>query len=252
MKNKLINGRWNMIVPDSIADWDGGTGNHADRQGWEFCRFESFDRHLRPGMTLFDVGAEHGWISAVLAKHYVGAENMVLFEPSPEFWVNIRKTWVANGLAAPLACWPGFVDNETSPTAFATNLRDGWPSWCIDDRLPEVEAMAYRSLANGPSEIRAITIDDFCDISGIIPEVINIDVEGAELKVLQGAERTLREDRPLVWVSVHPDLMQRDFGIDNVEVLFDFMASCGYGREYLGTDHEQHNFFAPLEYTGPR
>ncbi len=250
MKNKLINGRWNMIVPDSIADWDGGTGCYPDRQGWEFERFESFGVHLKRGMTFFDVGAEHGWISAVIAREFVGPENMVLFEPSVEFWTNIRRIWAANELADPKATFPGFVSDVT--TAKSIKQAGRWPKWSSAEN-PEVDAMAYRSLANDSDRVlvTSVTIDDFVKATKIHPDVINIDIEGAEMLAIKGALHTLLEDRPLVWISVHPDLMQRDFGVEHVEELFELMHSVGYGREYLGTDHEQHNLLAPLEYVPP-
>lgn len=250
MKPGLINGRWEMILPDSIADWDAITGCYPDRQGWEFERFESFGEHLRRGMTFFDVGAEHGWISAVIGREFVGAENMVLFEPSPEFWTNIRLIWAANGLPDPKATFPGFVSDTT--TAKSIRQTTKWPKWTQGDTT-EVSAMAYRSMANEADRVQvtAVTIDDYVKATKIHPEVINVDVEGAELAVMRGATDTLLHDRPLVWISVHPDLMLRDFGIEHVDELFEFMHSVGYGREYLGIDHEQHHFFAPLEYVPP-
>ncbi|NUQ12496.1 MAG: FkbM family methyltransferase [Gemmatimonadaceae bacterium] len=42
------------------------------------------------------------------------------------------------------------------------------------------------------------------------PDVIKIDVEGAERLVLAGAARLLRERRPVVILSVHSDDLDRD------------------------------------------
>jgi hypothetical protein len=47
----------------------------------------------------------------------------------------------------------------------------------------------------------------------------------------------------MCWISVHPDLMARDYGVTPDHVL-NFMASLGYTHEYLGADHERHYFFA--------
>ena len=251
MKPGLINGRWEMILPDQIADWDAITGCYADRQGWEFCRFESFDRHLRRGMRFLDVGVEHGWITAVLAKHYVGAENMILVEPSPEFWTNIRLIWEHNELPMPEAIVPAFIGAESTDGNLEAFGWSVWPDWT--DGAEECPAMAYRSLAHHAHEIPTTTIDNIASFAarGRI-DAINIDIEGAEMLAIRGGLDTLLRDRPLVWISVHPDLMARDFGVERCEDLFELMHSLGYGREYLGTDHEQHNFLAPLEYTGPR
>lgn len=241
MKQALVNGRWNLWLPDNIADWDGITGDAAARRGWEYCRFESMQKHLHYGDTFYDVGAEHGWISAVIAREFVGAENMVLFEPSPEFWVNIRRTWKWNNLNNPAACWAGFVGEETS-VAKLPNAGD-WPPEA-DASKPEEPAMAYRSLTH-PANIPTVRIDDFVAASKLWPNAINIDVEGAELLVLRGAENELREvsEQTIrnVWVSVHPDLMA-NFG-HTPEMLYEYMADCGWKGEHLGTDHEEHWHF---------
>ncbi len=237
MKQAIVNQNpeWEFIFPDSIADWDAITG-------WERERLASMQAHLKPGMVLYDVGTEHGWLSAVYGS-FAGHGNMVLVEPSPEMWVNIRKTWAANGFDDPIASYASFCG------ATSTHLQavSTWPAYGSNfGREPECEAMAYRTMTQ--SDIPVITIDDICEATQRLPDAITVDVEGFELEVMKGAERTLRQYRPLVWLSVHPDLMERDAGVPDVQELFDFMTSCGYGREYLGTDHEQHHFFAPLEW----
>lgn len=238
MKQKIVNGRWAIITPNNVANWDGGTGDYSVRRGWEFERFESFRRELKYGDTFFEIGAEHGWMSAIIGREFVGAENMVLFEPSPEFWINIRKTWLYNGLNEPLGCYQGFVGSET--TGYA---QSGWPQ-CADASAPETEAMAYKTLGRNP--IQTIRIDDYITQTAQIPRAINIDVEGAETIVIKGAFETLRTFKPLIWVSVHPDLMERDHGTSKSEFL-SLMDSFDYVGNHLGTDHEEHWLFQPNE-----
>lgn len=235
MKPALVNNKYEVTLPDEIADWDAITG-------WELSRFESMLEIMQPGKVLADIGTEHGWISAVLAQH-IGGENMCLFEPSPEFWVNIRKTWEANGLANPRSIYIGLLDNETIPAAeqdFDAELVDGWPrcSWA-DEETP---AMPYRYIHNEKHVVQTprIKFDDWVTETGIIPDYLTIDIEGAELRFLQGAEQFLRNHAAIVWVSIHPDLLERDYGTTKQQVL-DFMFECGYVRQqHLGTDHEQH------------
>lgn len=239
MKQKIVNGRWAIITTDAVADWDGGTGDYSVRRGWEFERFESFQRHLKYGDVFFDVGAEHGWISAVIGREFVGAENMVLFEPGAEFWINIRKVWEYNGLNEPLGCFYGFVGSEST-----TEATPGWPAEAVQG-APEVGGMPYETLENA-KEIPTISIDDYVKDTGHRPNAINVDVEGAELIVMSGAVDTMIMYRPLVWVSVHPDLMVRDHGTNREEFL-DFMRTNHYTGTLLGTDHEEHWLFEPDE-----
>lgn len=235
MKPRTINEieEWTFILPDSIADWD--APSH-----WERARCQSMWSILKPGMTLYDVGSEHGWLSALYGT-FVGHENMVLIEPSPEFWVNIHKTWVANGFADPAYCWPGFVADESDGPPWISG--SDWPSFADVD-APEIGGMAYRYLG-GEHPIPRITIDDLVSLSGIVPDAITMDIEGAELVAMRGAARTLRTYRPIVWISIHPDLMERDFGHTKRE-LKEFMMGCGYDADLLEIDHEEHWLFRPV------
>lgn len=238
MKQKIVNGRWNIWTTDVVADWDGGTGDYSARRGWEFERFQSLQENLKYGDVFFEIGAEHGWMSAVIGREFVGAENMVLFEPSPEFWINIRKTWQYNGLNEPLGCYQGFVGPETTVAP-----KPGWPD-AAKPNAKEHPSMAYRMLGAHTDVIAQVSIDDYVALTGHVPDAINIDVEGAEGKVLAGAVDTLRNHRPLVWVSIHPDMMIRDHDTNKEEFL-QFMSDWGYRGEYLATDHEEHWLFRP-------
>jgi len=49
-----------------------------------------------------------------------------------------------------------------------------------------------------------ITLDSYVAKNGCIPGLIKIDVEGAEINVLRGAESVLRKYHPEIIISVHP------------------------------------------------
>jgi FkbM family methyltransferase len=68
-----------------------------------------------------------------------------------------------------------------------------------DDSTPYV-----RSNEKTKCYVLATTLDKFVADSGLEPELIKIDVEGAELHVLQGAEEILECFRPQLIVGVHP------------------------------------------------
>jgi FkbM family methyltransferase len=71
-----------------------------------------------------------------------------------------------------------------------------------------------------------VTLDTIVDVRGLSPEIIKIDVEGAELKVLRGAKRVLTKHRPVLFLSVHPRQL-RSLG-DSPEALLDLIVSLGY------------------------
>lgn len=226
MKLREINEKpeWTYWVPDSVADWD--APSH-----WERERLASMQQRLSHGDVLYDVGVEHGWLSAVYGA-WCGYENMVLIEPSPEFWPNIKGVWQANGFPGPIACYQAFAGAEVK----GEPVNDVWPA--ASDGV-EVGGMAYRYM-NQHFDIPTVTIDSIVHEHGC--DALTIDVEGAELLVLQGAEETLEERNLQVWVSIHWDLMERDFG-HTPDQLHAYMDSLGYYGKHIHTDHEAHWLF---------
>ena len=218
-------------VPVPLADWDVFAC-------WERHRFHSMRANLSRGNILFDVGTEQGWCTLIYAS-IVGPENMVLIEPTKEFWPNIKATWDRNYFQVPpLACYDGLLSDITNTE---TTVFEPWPAAADGDLI---DRNKYQYIHDHDAEIPQITLDDLVDRSGVIPDAITIDVEGAELKVLRGAADTLTEHRPLVWASLHPDLLYRDYGtsVDDVHL---FMDSLGYQPTFLGQDHEQHWLYQP-------
>ena len=49
------------------------------------------------------------------------------------------------------------------------------------------------------------TLDDLCTENNIKPEVIKIDVHGAEWKVLKGGEKILKEKTKIILLELHSD-----------------------------------------------
>jgi FkbM family methyltransferase len=218
-----------LWVPDSIAEWDAV----AEDSRWEQARMQSILTILTPGDVFYEVGAEHGWMAAIYAQH-VGPGNTVLIEPSPMLWPNIRKTWEANfGDTRPRGVWPGFVSNCVINAE--EDWLDEWPDSSVGD---EVAGLQYLSLADHGEFTPTVTIDWL--VSQLeAPKGLSIDVEGAELLVLEGMTETLTDDKPWVWLSMHPDLMLDNYGHRTSEIR-NLFGAHGYSMHLLAVDHEEH------------
>jgi FkbM family methyltransferase len=66
--------------------------------------------------------------------------------------------------------------------------------------------------------VKSIAVDDFLQAQGVVPDVMKIDVEGAEMSVLRGMLRTLRDHKPKLFLEVHPGRLP-DFGTSTTEIL---------------------------------
>ncbi len=73
-----------------------------------------------------------------------------------------------------------------------------------------------------------VTLDGFCATHGVDHvDFIRMDIEGAELKALQGAVGILDRDRPHVLIEIHPPMLEARFGGTGEQVL-DIFRSRGY------------------------
>lgn len=221
-----INCRWLLSLPEHRAD-------RPEWPYWEKERLASMHANLRPGWTVVDVGTEEGDLSALFASWVTadGAPGRIwLAEPNPRVWPNVRAIFEANDLTAAVAgCHVGFVSHTAHDDAYA--WQEPWPDCAYGPLIGDHGFMTTWENPSAPT-----TTIDRLNVGGV--DAITMDVEGAELDVLVGAERTLADDRPLVWTSVHPDFLPQ-YGA-TAERLYAYMESIGYRGELLAVDHEHH------------
>lgn len=223
---------YRLWLNEPLASWDVW-------DYWEKERIASMRTHLKRGDVLYDIGTEQGWCNLAYAQ-MVGPENMVLIEPTPEFWPNIKALWERNCDKQPRGFYAGLLSDKTTDTQRSFSE---WPDQAAGDL---VDRNKYQYIHKNEDSIPELRLDDMVERSGIIPDALTMDVEGAELLILRGAEKTLKTYKPKVWVSIHPDLGLRDYGVTAQETI-DFMTNLGYKKEHLATDHECHYYFSPME-----
>lgn len=189
MKSVKVNGRWDIILPDHRAD----RAEWVSETGWERARLDSMFETTKPGDVVYYVGAESGDMAGLLAMW--GAK-LVLFEPNEKAWPQIKSVWEANKLSAPEMMIEGFASDKTS----AEYKYFPWPESAKGEIVPD---HGFKELSD-PAELPQVKIDDL----NMVPNMISIDVEGSEGKVLRGAEQTLRKYHPRIYLSLHPEFMR--------------------------------------------
>lgn len=222
--------KFELTLPTPLADWDVW-------DYWERARVHSMEHYLTDKDVLFDVGAETGWLSAVYAKL---CKNIFLIEPTKEFWPNIRQIAARNGYM-PVGCYAGLLGSKRTNELPEIYKFRQWPK---ESEGQLIDKNKYQYLHEHTDDIPQISLDDLVRASNIEPTAITIDVEGAELEVLIGAYETIKKCRPKIWVSVHPDLMLKNYNQD-MKMLLQWIKSMYYDAEFLGSDHEEHWLFLP-------
>ena len=182
-------------------------------------------RELKRGDTFFDVGANGGFFS-LLAARLVGPEGTVVgFEPHPDTARQAEAQLKANAfhhariVRAAVSDAEGFAfftDGETSVVQRLTGL-------------PGAENVAH-------SQIRvATTTLDAAILRHGLPQVVKIDIEGAELFALRGARKLLRTKKTVIMLEIHSELLYREIRPMLQGFGFNLFRVCGepVGDEYV-------------------
>ena len=166
---------------------------------------------LPPDAMLYDVGAHRGLFSLVHCA--LGAHRRaVLFEPSISLTNDARALLKLND-----------ADNRAEVRVRGVGDRAG-------TRLIAEDALGFAGPADDQDAdavpVEFTTLDDEWRRTGETPAVVKIDVEGAEAEVIRGAAAVLRELRPLLFLELHMDVLERRG--ESVEALLSHLTSCGY------------------------
>jgi FkbM family methyltransferase len=147
--------------------------------------------YVAAGDTVYDIGANVGYVSLSLAKCVGDGGLVIAFEPVPQnvdcFRENIRINRLAN----------------VRLLAFAVSDRSGQAVIRITENLSMASLVWHRSNPSAVEvTVNTVSIDELVDSGDLAhPRFIKIDVEGAEGSVLQGMRRTLAAAKPIVFIE---------------------------------------------------
>jgi len=148
-------------------------------------------QYVAPGDTVYDVGANLGYVSLALAKR-VGPEGRVFaFEPVPQSVDLLRRNVAVNQLKN-IQVFDCAVSDQSGAAVIrvAQNLATASMVWHRNDS--SVKEFVVRTVA----------IDDLVAAGELgSPKFVKIDVEGAEGQVLQGMRRTITSAKPVLFVE---------------------------------------------------
>jgi FkbM family methyltransferase len=165
---------------------------------------------LPPGALLYDVGAHRGLFALVHCALGPG-RRACLFEPSASLASDARALLAMNGFegrAEVRAC--GVSDRRGTRRMTEDALGFAQPAGEGDDG----------------ADVEFTTLDAEWRRTGAAPAVVKIDVEGAEGEVLRGGAALFRELRPLLFLELHMDVLERRG--ESVDALLAPLTACGY------------------------
>ncbi len=204
--------RWlNRAAPDGLVEIQVAAGGlqgmrltldlHCEKDYWLGTyepELQAALRHfVQPGMVAFDLGANIGYISLLLARQ-VGVHGKVFaFEALPENQERLRTHVTMNGFEALIQVIPMAVVDRPGTVRFLLGPSHG---------MGKVAGSAGRQEIGYKEEIEVegISLDSFVFEGGHPPpQVIKMDIEGGEVLAIAGMTRLLRMHPPLIFLELH-------------------------------------------------
>ena len=155
--------------------------------------FNALIEESKSKLCVFDIGAHIGLTTLPLAKNIKPRGAVYAFEPAKTNLVYLKMHLTAND-----------VENVIVVESLVGDVVKSNMCFYVDSDASGVNSIA--NIRNHLSEgaVDMVSIDSYCDQIGAVPDLIKIDVEGAEFMVLQGGKKVLTSFAPVIFLSVHP------------------------------------------------
>jgi FkbM family methyltransferase len=169
------------------------TGQSYVRGKVETAVQKIFAERLKPGMILYDLGANIGFFTLLAARLVGEAGRVFSFEPDSENAARLRRNIQRNGFT-----------NVTVVDAGIWSITQNLSFVAADFTSPDHGIGRFISPSNRDpgTLIPCVSLDDFIKYSPL-PDAIKCDVEGAEIEALRGAEKLLRAKHPWIICEMH-------------------------------------------------
>jgi FkbM family methyltransferase len=182
--------------------------------------------------VVFDVGAQAGQYTKLFARA-ASAGRVYAFEPGSYARSILRATVWLRGLGN-VAVVPMAVGAAAGVDVLSVPVKQ---SGAYGFGLSHLGRPEDRWATVAQELVALTTIDAVCAILGLDRvDFIKADVEGWELALLRGAERTLRRFRPTLLIELSGEYLVR--AGDRLDDAFTFLAGLGYAAFELMPDGE--------------
>jgi|AntDeeMetagen285_2_1112576.scaffolds.fasta_scaffold05789_2 FkbM family methyltransferase len=182
---------------------------------------EDLIENLHPDDVFFDLGANHG-IYTCLAGTRLNAGSVVSFEPNPETCAELRQNVALNDLTDRVTIFQAAVADESGKADL------------FSDKNMTGSSLVESQKGSGTQTIQVdvVALDSLVDAESLpIPDVVKIDVEGAELQALHGMRSLLEDQCRLIYCEVHDSAVT---GFDTTQTDVErFLCDAGFDVETI-------------------
>jgi FkbM family methyltransferase len=216
----LVDTRDSLLAPWLLLDglWE------ANVTGW-------FQRTLKAGQVFVDVGANIGYFT-LLGGQLVGPTGRVVaVEAHPRLAELLRRNVVVNGMHHHVTAWHRAAWSEATTLQFHQRVH-----FAANSSVGSVGSSGLADLDDTEEvvDVEAVPLDDLLAALDRV-DVMKVDVEGAELQVFTGLDRTLRAN-PAVTIIFEWSPAQLEALGDRPVALLDLLSSHGFQYRLIEED----------------
>jgi FkbM family methyltransferase len=152
--------------------------------------------YLQPGMVVYDIGANIGYISLMFARLIDESGRLYAFEALPANIQRLNQNIALNGFEQRITIIHKAVVDVTKPVKFLIHSSGA---------MGKAEGSAGRNEHyNQNVLVKGISLDDFIFNKGNTkPDLIKMDIEGGEVLAMKGLSRTIKEIHPIFFIELH-------------------------------------------------
>ena len=170
-------------------------------------------------MVTYDVGAHVGFLTLALAKRVGRGGQVFCFEPIPGNYHLIEQLINLNNLEQVVRVIPVALGNTTCPQKMF--MGESPSMYLLEAALDGQDINGCPSMM-----VTTLTLDAFVfEQSNPAPDILKIDVEGAEALVVQGGLRTLDVYSPKILIEIH--------GPRNAKKMWSLVQPLNYSWRHL-------------------
>ena len=168
---------------------------------------------VEPGMVTYDVGANIGYVTLLLARAVGERGRVFAFEALLSNVERLRANIGFNGMQARVTVVAAAVGTGSAPVRFLVHESGG---------MGKAEGSAGRAGQYASSiTVPGISLDEFVYGQGNPPpQVVKMDIEGGEVLALPGMRRLLAEARPRMLMELH--------GPQSARAAWEALTAAGY------------------------
>jgi FkbM family methyltransferase len=161
-------------------------------------------QRIDPTKDAIDVGANVGFYSVLLAT-LLPSRRVLAAEPTEGALVRLRLNIERNACANRVLVHAGALGGSVG--TIDLNVVVGKEEYSSVGPLLHHSVRTSSAAGSIIQSVSVTPLDDLVELHQLEPGFIKIDVEGAEMQVLEGASKTLERFHPVILCEVSPDLL---------------------------------------------